>query len=98
MAMSFTAAEIQRHAPDCKGVYFLFESGVLVYIGRAAGDTVTIRSRLYSHVRGDEGPCTKRATAFDFEATEYPYTREKELLESYQAHYGRLPRCNSRVG
>jgi len=94
---SFVPAVISN-APNFRGVYVLLQDGVVIYIGRAAGDSVSIRSRLLSHFRGDEGPCTARATEYRFEITDAPVTREKELLDEFWWQHGRLPRCNERRG
>lgn len=85
-------------APNSHGVYGLYDSrGNVTYYGRAAGDGVTIRSRLRSHLRGDDGPCTQMAIYFNYEVTPFPYLREEELLTEYAlTHNGRLPVCNDR--
>jgi excinuclease UvrABC nuclease subunit len=85
-------------APNDEGVYELYDGDELIYVGRAAGLYVTIRTRLQSHLRGDEGRCTQRATAYRREVTNTPTAREKELLLEYRRLNGRLPRCNDRVG
>lgn len=93
----FTEANVNG-SPEEKGVYELIEDGTTIYFGRAAGDTVTIRSRLQSHFRGDEGSCTQSATRYRREVTGRPIAREKELLDEYEALHGDLPRCNERRG
>ncbi len=94
---AFTEKNVDS-APTKHGVYQLYEDDVTTYIGRAAGEGVTIRSRLQSHYRGDEGPCTKAkaATTYKREVTSQPTSREQELLEEYEEEYGGLPRCNER--
>ena len=82
-------------APDNMGVYALHQDGELTYYGRASS---SIRDRLQSHKSGAEGPCTKAATHFNTELTSAPIAREKELLEEFERQYGRLPKCNERVG
>ena len=49
----FTAFNVNA-APASHGVYVLYDSTGIIYIGRAAGDGVTIRSRLQSHLHGNE--------------------------------------------
>ncbi len=66
---------------------------LIIYIGRASGDGVTIRSRLKSHYRGDEGLCTLAATHYRREVTSDPIARESELLDEYEEKYSELPRC-----
>ena len=90
---AFTQDNVNK-APAEHGVYQLYEDGATTYIGRAAGDGVTIRSRLQSHFRSDEGPCTEAAETYKREVTSRPVAREKELIEEYESEYGRLPRCN----
>ena len=93
---TFNEENVNR-APEKHGVYALYDGSTLIYIGRAAGDGVTIRGRLQSHFRGDEGNCTKQATRYRREVTESATSRERELLEEYQgSHGGKLPRCNER--
>jgi len=83
-------------APDEHGVYALYDDETLIYYGRAAGEDVTIRSRLQSHFNGDEGSCTQGATHYRREVTDWPKRREKELLDEFETKFGRLPRCNEK--
>lgn len=93
---AFTAENV-NNSPENHGVYVLYSEDVLIYIGRASGQGVTIRSRLQSHKRGDEGTCTQGASHYRREVTDRPVSREKELLDEYAAaHQGKLPRCNER--
>lgn len=85
-------------APEAHGVYVLYNSTGIIYIGRASGLGVTIRSRLQAHIRGDEGYCTKQANAFWTEVNSDPVSREAWLLSNFRSQHGRLPRCNERVG
>jgi len=94
---SFTSSVVSG-APAERGVYALFDGPELIYIGRADGLGVTIRSRLQSHLRGDEGRCTQQATQYTWEVCPAPSLREAELLAEYRAQTGSLPRCNQRVG
>lgn len=89
----FTDTNVNR-APQEHGVYALFDDDITSYIGRAAGQSVTIRSRLQDHKAGREGPCTKGASHYRREVTSRPIAREKELLQEYYNQNGRLPRCN----
>jgi hypothetical protein len=83
---------------DVQGVYALYDGDEIIYIGRADGRTVTIRSRLQSHLRGDEGACTQGATHYWRAEHSNPKAREVELLNDYKRQWRRLPRCNERVG
>ena len=91
----FTEENINR-SPEQHGVYELIQNSTTIYFGRAAGDGVTIRSRLQSHFRGDDGSCTQQATHYRREINDRPKSREKELLEEYERSHGQLPRCNER--
>ncbi len=93
----FTKNNVDQ-APEEHGVYALYDGDALIYYGRAAGDGVTIRSRLQDHQAGREGKCTQGATAYRREVNSKPVSREKELLEEFQRQNGRLPRCNERIG
>ena len=82
-------------APDSGGVYALYDDkDTLIYIGRAIGNTTTIRSRLQDHKAGRSGPCTQKASYYSREKCSDPATRERELLEEYRRKTGHLPRCN----
>lgn len=92
---------VSRHvdeAPPAPGVFLLYRSGRLIYIG-LAGPGGNIRERLRQHLRGQAGPCTRSATEFDYEASSDPV----ELYQHYLAVYlgtsaGRLPDCNEAAG
>lgn len=92
-----TQENIER-SPLQQGVYALYDQNEIIYIGRAKGEGVTIRSRLSDHHSGQEGYCTQNATHYWREVCSNPSEREVELLESYQNKHGCLPRCNERIG
>jgi excinuclease UvrABC nuclease subunit len=92
---SFTTYNIEHASPDRRGVYALYDGQQLIYYGRASN---SIRDRLRSHKNGHEGHCTQVATHFNWEETNRPIERERDLLEEYRQVYGHLPRCNERVG
>jgi hypothetical protein len=81
-------------APEARGVFCLFENGVLIAVGHAAGAGISIRSCLRSHLQGQEGTCTQRATHFTWKITGCPSTTEDELLKAHEARFGQRPRCN----
>ena len=91
---SFTKQNVDN-SPASRGVYALFDGDELIYVGRANGETVTIRSRLQRHFSGEEGQCTQMATHYMVEVCANPVEREAELLKDYQwEHNGWRPRCN----
>ena len=73
------------------GVYALFQDTQLIYYGRAQD---SVRSRLQSHLRGNEGRSTQAATDYQCEVTSNSVTRERELLDEFQKQHGGLPECN----
>jgi hypothetical protein len=89
---AFTEENIDK-SPTDKGVYSLHQGDETTYIGKGDGEN-GIRERLQAHKRGDEGPCTQRATAYRREVCNDPESRERELLLEYRRAYGKLPRCN----
>ena len=93
----FTQKNVDN-APDKSGVYALYDQNEVIYIGRARGEGVTIRSRLKDHKSGKEGTCTKGASHYKRQATVFPLTRETALLVEYKKVHGKLPRCNERAG
>jgi len=90
----FTDENIGK-SPTGIGVYALYDGNELIYIGKAEGEN-GIRARLQAHKRGDEGSCTKKATAYRRELHSEPSQREAELLLEYYEAQGELPRCNER--
>jgi hypothetical protein len=86
-----------EQAPEARGVYCLYDNGVLIKIGQAVGAGVSIRSCLRGHLMGHEGACTQKVTHFTWKVTAYPSTTEEELLKAHNARCGQLPRCNGQV-
>jgi hypothetical protein len=84
-------------APEARGVYCLFDRGLLIKVGHAAGAGVSIRSCLRNQLMGHEGACTQKATHFTWKITGYPSTTEEELLRAHKERCGQLPRCNDQV-
>ena len=80
-------------APEEAGVYALWESDELIYVGRASG-TSTIRARLLEHLEYPV-PCTRRASHYSWELSLRPALRENEILSEHQARHGRVPKCNA---
>jgi hypothetical protein len=92
-AWPFTDAAVEI-SPAAPGVYLLYQSGRLVYIGLAVNGA-GIRAELESHRRGAHGSCTQRASAFHFELCAEPVRLHRRYLHAHRARYGgRLPPCN----
>ena len=91
---------VSRHvdeAPASPGVFLLYRSGRLIYIG-LAGPGGSIRERLREHLLGQGGSCTRSATEFDFEASPYPVSLYRHYFAVYLGtSAGRLPECNEAV-
>lgn len=92
-AWPFTAAAVAI-SPASRGVYLLYSSGRLIYIGAAASGS-GIRQELEKHRGGAYGDCTRGASAFLYELVDDPLARQREYLQAHRAQYGgREPACN----
>lgn len=81
-------------APTLPGIYMLYRSGRLIYVGMAVSGS-GIRAELEAHHRGAYGECTQHATVFDYELSDRPAEALRECLRKHGARYGgRLPPCN----
>ena len=87
----FTTWQISG-APAAPGVYLLWESDEMIYVGSTRGD-VSIRSRLQDHYARRIAP--HDATHFSWEITALASEREAELLEEFRIANSRFPRCNA---
>jgi hypothetical protein len=76
-----------NRAPRKRGVYALYKDRTLVYLGKAMGDTDTIRSQLRSHL---ESP-PKGATRYKREPTKEPGARLEALLKEHVATHRKPP-------
>jgi len=89
---AFTEESIDAEAPKEGGVYGLYDPiNITIYYGKSDDD---IHKRLISHLNGDEGMCTQRATYFNFEICSNPIEREEQLLQQYKRLHNKLPKCN----
>jgi hypothetical protein len=92
-AWPFTDAAIEI-SPTSPGVYLLYRTGRLIYIGVAVNGS-GIRQELESHLRGAHGTCTQAASAFLYELAADPIALYRQYLRAHRAQYGgRLPACN----
>lgn len=57
-------------------------------------DVLVVRTLMYRDRRSHGSVCVGVRILDKF----YPYTREEELLLAYRQRFGRLPRCNERIG
>jgi len=88
---------IFKEAPYSKGVYALYgPDKTVIYYGRS-GINTNIREKILSHCRGKEMPCTEASWYFNFELTNAPNKRKKELLEEHRKQKSSLPKCNEGI-
>jgi len=80
-------------APEQAGVYVLWEGDELTYIGAAGPGTMTIKSRLLEHLRGEDH-CSCSPTHYGWRLARHPQALERELLDQHQAKLQDAPRCN----
>jgi hypothetical protein len=79
-----------NRAPRKRGVYALYAESELVFLGLAAGQSETIRSRLRQHLTTP----TEGVTRYKREPSRVPESRLKELLAEHRARHGNLPSHN----
>jgi len=79
-------------APRKRGVYAIYEDKKLVFLGHAAGEADTIRSRLRGHLRTAKKGTTPR---YKREPSKVPAVRLKQLLDEYVKAHGALPARNA---
>ena len=80
-------------SPRGPGVFFLYCTGRLIYIGVATSGS-GVRAELASHLRGAHGG-TRKASAFTWEPAAQPLALHRAYLEAHRLRYGgRLPRYN----
>ena len=81
----FIVLEAQaQEAPDCEGVYRLYQGARLLHIGMAAG-TATLRSELLLHARGAYGPATQCADRIAWEVAPDDLFAYELLIALYAA-------------
>ena len=91
----FTAGAI-AYAPEEAGVYGLFLSSELIYLGSAAGGPgAGLRDFLARHQQGGFGACTALATQYTWEISPFWATREAQLLREFHVRHRARPRCQA---
>ncbi len=86
----FTPANVDV-APLKRGVYALYAKRELVFLGHAAGNGDTLRSRLRAHLSG----AATGFTHYKREPSQQPKARLRALLDEYIASNGRPPPENA---
>jgi hypothetical protein len=71
---SIVAEYYVDQALEARGIYCLYDNGLLINVGHAAGAGVSIRSRLRSRLMGHEDACSQKATHFTWKVTACPST------------------------
>ena len=96
----YNRSSILQNAPDSIGVYYCCNLGTngqshALYIGRAKGDGVSIRSRLLDHIRDENWPdvthfgyyvCSTKQEAEDLEIQEIRRCNPKYNIQ-WTPHY-----------
>ena len=90
--MPFTASLIEA-APQAPGVYALWQDGAVVYYGRTAAGSATIRSALSEHFSG-QAWSLQQATRCSWEVAEDPERRLSELIREFELAHQCMPRWN----
>jgi hypothetical protein len=80
-----------RDIPDEPGVYWLYRGSALLFVGIARR---SLRARVWAHLKGVFGPCSRHADEYQWQTTSQPTSRARAVLLVYQARTGHLPRCN----
>lgn len=81
-----------QEAPEVPGVFTLWRSGRLIYVGKAMRPA-TIRSVLLHHLAG-LSECTRTATHYSWEMSCTPEERAEDFIARWIAAGNPLPRCN----
>jgi hypothetical protein len=78
-------------APLNQGVYGLWQSGELIFVGATDGST-SLRHCLMEH---SQSKLRFAVDHYSWEVSDDPQTRKLEVLEQFRSRYGRLPRLNA---
>lgn len=90
----YTKTLVEQAPDEWGGVYALWAGDELLHIGHAPDCGRTLKDSLKEHLLGRCSVCTGKATHYAWELSQHPQKRGRELLEEFQAAYGRLPPCN----
>lgn len=91
-SVPFTPSLISA-APDAVGVFALWQSGGIVYYGKASDGAATIRSALGEHYLG-RAFSPERVTGCSWEVAADPDDRHLELLKQYEMAHRCMPLWN----
>ena len=80
-------------APNEAGLYVLWESDELTYIGSVEPPGLTIRQRLLEHWSG-RNHCACKPTHYSWRLALYPAELHEDWLRLHSATFQALPRCN----
>ncbi len=90
---SFNSATVSTERDQWGGVYELGDANQsVIYIG-SSGE---VKTRLWAHLGGSDGPCTQNA---DYYRVDYQLSyrvAERQRYDEYVRAHGRGPRCNDK--
>jgi hypothetical protein len=91
-SVPFTSSLVSR-APDAAGVFALWQSGGVVYYGKASSGAATIRKALDEQLQG-RAFSERRVTGCSWEVSSDPELRLRELLHDYEIAHRCMPLWN----
>ncbi len=91
-SVPFTASLISQ-APDAAGVFALWQSGGVVYYGKASSGAATIRKALDGHLKA-RAFSERSVTGCSWEVANDPELRLRELLREYEIAHRCMPLWN----
>jgi len=91
-SVPFTQSLISQ-APEASGVFALWQSGGVVYYGRASSGRATIRKALGEHYQG-RAWSERRVTGCSWEVAADPEGRLNELIREYELAHRCMPLWN----
>jgi hypothetical protein len=91
-SVPFTQSLISQ-APEATGVFALWQSGGVVYYGKASSGLATIRKALGEHYQG-RAWSARRVTGCSWEVAADPEGRLNELMKEYELAHRCMPLWN----